>query len=58
MGYGICHLLLNYCTCVQSTIWMSGTLYVKILHTFICTVTKQVIGQYDGQQWTLPVHAK
>ena len=39
MGYGICHVLLNYRTCFQSTIWMSGTLYVKILHNFICAVT-------------------
>ena len=53
----ICHVLLNYCTCFQSTIWMSGTVYVKILHIFICTVTVSNITSYsvdnnDDQQWT------
>ena len=36
---GICRVLLNYCTCFHSTIWMSGTLFVMILQTCICTAT-------------------
>ena len=40
---GICHVLLNYCTCFQSTIWMSGTLFVMILQTCTGCIKKKVI---------------
>ena len=45
-------------TCFQSTIWMPGTLYVKILHSFIQQLPNKLLDNDDGQQWTLPVHAK